>query len=139
MALAAGNPDGESGVMNDIADVLIVGAGPAGATAALSALRVRPEAKVRLLDAAAFPRDKACGDGIAPHALAELSMLGVDGLTAGHDPVNWMDLRTPGGVRLRARPPRPNHVIPRRVFATSARVRCSSAIGSAGSKSATTW
>jgi menaquinone-9 beta-reductase len=102
--------------MSDVADVLIVGAGPAGATAALSALRVRPGAKVRLLDAAAFPRDKSCGDGIAPHALAELAELGVHGLTVGHDPVYWMDLRTPGGVRLRAEPLRPNYVIPRRVF-----------------------
>jgi menaquinone-9 beta-reductase len=99
-----------------VADVLIVGAGPAGATAALSALRANPEASVRLLDAAAFPRDKSCGDGIAPHALAELALLGVDGLTAGHEPVNWMELRTPGGVRLRVKPPRPNYVIPRRVF-----------------------
>jgi geranylgeranyl reductase family protein len=102
--------------VNEVADLLIVGAGPAGATAALSALRARPNATVRLLDAAAFPRDKSCGDGIAPHALAELAELGVHGLTAGHDPVTWIDLRTPGGVRLRTEPPRPNYVIPRRVF-----------------------
>jgi len=102
--------------MDDVADVLIIGAGPAGATAALSALRARPQARVRLLDAADFPRDKACGDGIAPHALDELGLLGVRDLTAGHDPVLWLELRTPGGVQVRARPPRPNHVIPRRIF-----------------------
>jgi len=102
--------------MDDVADVLIVGAGPAGATAALAALRARPDATVRLLDAAGFPRDKACGDGIAPHALLELEALGVRDLTAGHQPVSWLDLRTPGGVRVLARPPRPNYVIPRKLF-----------------------
>ncbi|MGB8650311.1 MAG: FAD-dependent oxidoreductase, partial [Mycobacteriales bacterium] len=54
-------------------DVAVVGAGPAGAAAALSALRTRPGARVLLLDRAGFPRDKACGDGIAPHALDELA------------------------------------------------------------------
>jgi geranylgeranyl reductase family protein len=104
--------------MDEIADVLIVGAGPAGATAALAALRARPGARVRLLDAADFPRDKACGDGIAAHALDELAELGVPDrdLTGGHRPVPEIELRTPGGVRVRAIPARANHVIPRRVF-----------------------
>jgi geranylgeranyl reductase family protein len=102
--------------MRDVADVLIVGAGPAGATAALAALRARPAACVRLLDAAVFPRDKACGDGVAPHALAELAMLGVTDVTRGFGPVEWLDLRTPGGVRILTKPPRPNYVIPRRVL-----------------------
>ena len=47
-------------------DLAIVGAGPAGATAAISALRLAPGARVLLLDRADFPRDKACGDGIDP-------------------------------------------------------------------------
>ena len=102
--------------MDDVADVLIVGAGPAGASAALAALRARPGAKVVLLDAARFPRDKACGDGIAPHALTELEALGVRDPTAGHHPVTEVELRTPGGVRVRATPSRPNYVIPRTVF-----------------------
>jgi hypothetical protein len=46
-------------------DVVIVGAGPAGAAAALAALQTRPDASVLLLDAAEFPRDKVCGDGVA--------------------------------------------------------------------------
>jgi geranylgeranyl reductase family protein len=102
--------------MSEIADVLIVGAGPAGAAAALAALRARPDAVVRLLDAADFPRDKACGDGVAPHAIAELEALGVRALTAGHAPVTRLDLRTPGGVRVLAEPPRANYVIPRTVL-----------------------
>jgi flavin-dependent dehydrogenase len=57
-------------------DVVIVGAGPAGSAAAMSALRTRPGARVLLLDRSDFPRDKACGDGIAPQALDELARIG---------------------------------------------------------------
>ncbi len=100
----------------NVVDLLIAGAGPAGTVAALAALRANPDLRVRLLDAADFPRDKACGDGIAPHALAELAQLGVSDVSRGFGPVHWMDLRTPGGVRVRARAPSPNHVIPRQIF-----------------------
>ena len=58
-------------------DVVVVGAGPAGAAAALAARRAAPAARVLLLDRADFPRDKACGDGIAPEALDVLAELGV--------------------------------------------------------------
>ncbi|HZD37040.1 MAG TPA: FAD-dependent oxidoreductase, partial [Actinomycetes bacterium] len=57
-------------------DLIVVGAGPAGAAAALEARRLAPEARVLLLDRERFPRDKACGDGIGPHAAAELAALG---------------------------------------------------------------
>jgi menaquinone-9 beta-reductase len=57
-------------------DVLVVGAGPAGSAAALAALDACPDARVLLLDRADFPRDKACGDGIAPHALDVLAGVG---------------------------------------------------------------
>ena len=50
-------------------DMLVVGGGPSGSAAALRALQLRPSARVAILDAADFPRDKACGDGIAPHGL----------------------------------------------------------------------
>ncbi|HET9558242.1 MAG TPA: hypothetical protein VFS70_13960 [Actinomycetota bacterium] len=55
---------------------MVVGAGPAGAAAALEARRLRPDASVLLVDKAAFPRDKACGDGLGPHAVDELAALG---------------------------------------------------------------
>ncbi|AEA25625.1 geranylgeranyl reductase [Pseudonocardia dioxanivorans CB1190] len=56
-------------------DLLVVGAGPAGsATAAWAA---RHGIDVVLADAAVFPRDKACGDGLTPRAVAELDRLGL--------------------------------------------------------------
>jgi geranylgeranyl reductase family protein len=56
-------------------DVLVVGAGPAGAAAA--AWAARRGADVVLADAAVFPRDKTCGDGLTPRAIAELDLLGL--------------------------------------------------------------
>src|SRR6185369_13404206 len=58
-------------------DVLIVGAGPAGAVAAI--VLARAGARVRLVDRAAFPRDKLCGDTVNPGALTRLARLGVAG------------------------------------------------------------
>ena len=53
-------------------DVLVVGAGPAGASAAAWAARAGRD--VVLADAAVFPRDKTCGDGLTPRAVAELDL-----------------------------------------------------------------
>ena len=50
-------------------DVVVVGAGPAGSSAALAALTEDPALRVLLLDRSDFPREKSCGDGIAPHVL----------------------------------------------------------------------
>lgn len=97
-------------------DVLVVGGGPAGSAAALRALQLRPEAKVGILDAADFPRDKTCGDGIAPHGLAVLRDLEAKDPTDGYAPVDRMRLRTPGGVELLAELNDPAYVIPRKVF-----------------------
>jgi geranylgeranyl reductase family protein len=56
-------------------DVAIVGAGPAGAAAAISLARAGRS--VVLIDKATFPRDKICGDGITTGALRILEELGV--------------------------------------------------------------
>jgi len=57
------------------ADVIIVGAGPAGsATAAYLAMA---GLDVLLLEKATFPREKVCGDGLTPRAVSELITLGV--------------------------------------------------------------
>lgn len=56
-------------------DLLVVGAGPAGSAAA--AWAARHGIDVVLADAAVFPRDKACGDGLTPRAVAEIDRLGL--------------------------------------------------------------
>lgn len=56
-------------------DVVIVGAGPAGATAAVH-LAAKGH-KVMLLDKKSFPRDKVCGDALIPDTLACLERMDI--------------------------------------------------------------
>ena len=95
------------------ADVVIVGAGPAGATAAI-ALRAAGAGRVVLLDAARFPRPKACGGAIARRGVEALAKLGVP-LAVPHVPLYAAEIRG-GGLRLRlaARTRRPLGVVVRR-------------------------
>ncbi len=60
----------------DEVDVLVVGAGPAGVAAAMTAHE--RGLRTRLVDKATFPRDKTCGDGLTAQALRLLARLGVD-------------------------------------------------------------
>ena len=64
------------------ADVLVVGAGPAGSAAA--AWAARGGAEVVLADAAVFPRDKTCGDGLTPRAVGEMQRLGLEDYLRAH-------------------------------------------------------
>jgi geranylgeranyl reductase family protein len=57
------------------ADVIIVGAGPAGSTAAFHLARAGVD--VLLLEKAQFPREKVCGDGLTPRAVKQLVAMGV--------------------------------------------------------------
>lgn len=86
-------------------DVLIVGAGPAGAVAAT--LLARAGARVRVLDRAAFPRDKLCGDTLNPGCLALLRtlQLGAPLEGVGLD-VAGMLVTGEGGVVVEGRYPR---------------------------------
>lgn len=59
------------------AEVIVVGAGPAGATVALQLARRGRE--VLVLERTAFPRDKPCGDCVNPGAVKELESLGLAG------------------------------------------------------------
>jgi geranylgeranyl reductase family protein len=113
-ATATGGVD-EDGVV-DTWDVVVVGAGPAGASAALAARHAHPAARVLLLDRSTFPRDKACGDGVAPQAFDLLAELGVTGLEAGFGPVQTLRVEGPRGSRARRSMARPARVIPREVF-----------------------
>ncbi|WP_214401131.1 NAD(P)/FAD-dependent oxidoreductase [Pseudonocardia lacus] len=96
-------------------DLVVVGAGPAGAAAALGALHERPGLRVALLDRAGFPRDKACGDGIAPQVLDRLAGVGVTGLLDDRVPVARLRL-TRGGRDVDRAMVRASYVVPRRVF-----------------------
>jgi len=58
------------------ADVIVVGAGPAGASTAYHLAQAG--ADVLLLEKAFFPRDKICGDGLTPRAVRQLVAMGFD-------------------------------------------------------------
>ena len=97
-------------------DLIVIGGGPAGSAAALAAMGAKPGARVLLLDRADFPRDKACGDGIAAHGRDELAKLGVPDLIADYTPSTRQSVISPGGATVSATAARPNHVVPRKVF-----------------------
>ncbi|MEJ8281243.1 geranylgeranyl reductase family protein [Pseudonocardia spirodelae] len=94
-------------------DVAVVGAGPAGCAAALNVLRLRPTASVLLLDAAGFPRDKTCGDGVAAETFDLLDGLGAGHLRALGTEASRLRLRTPHGRVVHRTAPRPNRVVRR--------------------------
>lgn len=71
-------------------EVLVVGAGPAGSSAAAWAARQGHE--VTVIDKEKFPRDKPCGDGLTPRAIKELTSLGL---------ADWLSTK-PRNIGLRA-------------------------------------
>ncbi|HLS41015.1 MAG TPA: geranylgeranyl reductase family protein [Ornithinicoccus sp.] len=96
-------------------DLAVVGAGPAGSAAALAALRARPTARVLVLDRAAFPRDKICGDGVAPHVIDVLGELGAPSPVADRVPVSELELSL-GESRVVRPMRREAWVVPREVL-----------------------
>lgn len=88
----------------DDADVIVVGAGPGGSTAAYHL--ARQGARVLLLEKSEFPREKVCGDGLTPRAVKQLVKLGIIGPGSGQAdlPDGWLvnkGLRIiGGGIRM---------------------------------------
>ncbi|GAA2867685.1 geranylgeranyl reductase family protein [Streptosporangium fragile] len=58
------------------ADVIVVGAGPAGSTTAFHLAQAGLD--VLLLEKTTFPREKVCGDGLTPRAVKQLLAMGID-------------------------------------------------------------
>jgi geranylgeranyl reductase family protein len=85
--------------LNKSYDVIVVGAGPGGSASAY--YLARGGFKVLLLDKAAFPRDKTCGDALTPRAIRELQNIGISALEL---PKAWRvgvaDVVAPNGKRV---------------------------------------
>jgi len=78
------------------ADVVVVGAGPAGSATATHL--ARSGLRVSLLEKSKFPREKVCGDGLTPRGTRQLIRLGIDTSTEA----GWLHnkgLRIYGGKR----------------------------------------
>jgi geranylgeranyl reductase family protein len=58
------------------ADVVIVGGGPAGSTAAYHLAQAGLD--VAVAEKSTFPREKVCGDGLTPRAVKQLVAMGID-------------------------------------------------------------
>ena len=83
-------------------DVAIIGAGPAGSiTAHRLALK---GVHVALLDAAEFPRDKSCGDGVGTHGLAVLERMGLGEWAGSFMAPEVLRMSPPDGSILEVRP-----------------------------------
>ena len=101
-------------------DAIVVGAGPAGAAAALTL--ARGGVRVALLDREDFPRDKPCGDLLGRAAVAWCARLGIDLEALDAVRVRGVALRTPGGALVRgiarsgARAPAEAALVPRLRF-----------------------
>ncbi|TCW21923.1 geranylgeranyl reductase family protein [Dietzia cinnamea] len=78
-------------------DVLVVGCGPAGAATVTWLARAGRE--VTVLDAAEFPRDKTCGDGLTPRAMLEVDRLGLGGWARDRITIRGLELRGFGHER----------------------------------------
>lgn len=69
-----------------------------------------------LLDKAAFPRDKACGDAVSIEGVAELERLGARDVLYGSLPVARVRVRSVGGREVTGVVPEPGYVVPRHVL-----------------------
>jgi geranylgeranyl reductase family protein len=95
-----------------IFDVIVAGAGPAGATAA----KILGEAGVStlLLDKSAFPRDKPCGGGISARALARFPYLKDALANISNSWVSKVHFESPAGHVVDYRSPDPLYLMIRR-------------------------
>lgn len=82
-------------------DVVVIGAGPGGSATAY--YLARHGLRVLLLDKAPFPREKTCGDGLTPRALAVLDDMGLlEKLSQVGCRINGMEIYAPNGRSVAA-------------------------------------
>lgn len=121
-------------------DVVVVGAGPAGAATALYAARAGLD--VVLIDKRTFPRDKICGDAVARKSLSHLRELGLLERVRmdTHEAIGRAVLSSPNGreiaIDLSSREEPSPHMVCRReifdnVLVEAARTRCTVIEGTA--------
>jgi geranylgeranyl reductase family protein len=80
-------------------DVVIAGAGPAGAMAAT--ILSRAGLRVALCDKAAFPRDKTCGDALIPDSIAALRHAGAwAGIAEKARALELLEVISPRGISV---------------------------------------
>jgi menaquinone-9 beta-reductase len=110
-------PAGAPDLAPETADVIVVGAGPAGSSVAYYLATAGLD--VLVLEKSQFPREKVCGDGLTPRAVKALTAMGVpiapgDGWLqnkglriiggGGRIELNWPDLSSyPGYGMVRTR------------------------------------
>jgi geranylgeranyl reductase family protein len=106
-----------------ISDFLIVGGGPAGATAAY--YMAKAGKSVILIDRQTFPRDKVCGDFVSQIAIAELDKMGITQLPEFNDASNVINSASvfldgkelaSTAMPLLAELSQPGRVIPRKIL-----------------------
>jgi menaquinone-9 beta-reductase len=103
-------------------DVIVVGAGPAGCSTAYFLGRAGVD--VLMVDRAVFPRDKVCGDGLAPRSVVMLRRLGLESelVDLGFQPFSRYRLVSSWGEAVAAGVPsygrglKYGYVVPRRLF-----------------------
>lgn len=90
---------GDSAVTEHTWDVVVIGAGPAGSTAART-LAQRGHTTL-VLDRHDFPRDKVCGDGLIPDAIESLARSALlDTVAAEAFQTDVLSVYSPGAVRV---------------------------------------
>lgn len=97
--------------MTDVADIAVIGAGPAGSAAAIEL--VRAGASVLLLEKAEFPRHKVCGEFLSPEGAVALLELGAGDLLERAARMDAGVVVTPSGSRLEFRFPTPAYGLSR--------------------------
>jgi len=77
-------------------DVLVVGAGPGGSATAYHLARHGID--VTIVERAAFPREKVCGDGLTPRGVAAIRDMGIDTEDPGFEKVIGLRVYTRNSV-----------------------------------------